>query len=120
MNDPGERFTNLGKVVIDPAMYAGGQKRKPFKKASHMLIVAAVRVEQEPAGNPGILARELPAHLAQIGQFPLIVIQQFFAHALLYLVLTADQFQHCVEFDFFVHVFVDDLSFNVKLETPAE
>jgi hypothetical protein len=85
-----------------------------------MRIVAAIRIEQQPARNLGILARELAAHLAQIGQFALIVFQQFLAHALLHLVLAADQLQHCVEFDLFVHVLVEDLALDMKPQAPAQ
>jgi len=85
-----------------------------------MGIVAAIWVEQQPARHPGILARELAAHLAQPGEFSLVVFQEFLAHALLYLVLTADQLQRCIELDFFVHVFVNDLAFDVEPQAAAE
>ena len=81
MDDSGERFTDLGKIVVDPAMHAGGKKREALEKTIHVRIVAAIRIEQEPARNLGILARKLAAHLAQIGQFALIVFQHFLAHA---------------------------------------
>jgi hypothetical protein len=120
MNNSGKRLAYLGKIVVDPAMDPRGKKREALQKTAHVRIVAAVRIQQEPPGYLGILARKLAAHLVQIGQFALIVFQHLLAHDLLYLVLAADQFQYRVEFDLFVHVFVSDLPFDMKPQASAE
>ena len=85
-----------------------------------MGIVAAIGIEQQSACDSGILARELAAHLAQPGELSFVVFQQFLAHALLYLVLTTDQFKGCIELDVFIHVLVHDLAFDVKLQAAAQ
>jgi hypothetical protein len=46
MDDSGEGFTDLGKIVVDPAMHTGGKKREAFKETIHVRIVAAIRIEQ--------------------------------------------------------------------------
>ena len=76
-----EGFADLGEIVVDAAMDPRGEEREAFQQAIDVGIFAALGVEQEPAGNARILARKLPAHLAQIGQLALIVFQQFLAHA---------------------------------------
>src|ERR1035438_3523609 len=80
MDDSCERFADLRKIVVDAPMDAGGQQREAFQEPIDMRVVAAIRIEQKPPGDLGILARKLSAHLAQIGQLALIVFQQFFAH----------------------------------------
>ena len=80
MNDLRQRFTDLGKIIIDPAVDACGKKRKSFEETAHVRIVAVFGVKQQPPRHLRILARKLPTHLAQIGQFALIVFQEFLAH----------------------------------------
>jgi hypothetical protein len=64
MDDPGKGFTDLWKIVVDPAMHPGGKEREALKESIHVRIVAAIRIEQEPPRNFWILARKLAAHLA--------------------------------------------------------
>jgi hypothetical protein len=90
MDDFGKSFADLGKVVVDPPMHTGREKREAFEETTHVRIVASIRIEQKPPSNLRILARKLSAHLAQIGKFTLIVFKHFLAHSLLHLVLAAD------------------------------
>ena len=62
-----ERLGDLGKLVVDLAADPTGEEREAFEEALDVGVFALRRVELEPAGDLGVVARELGSDLAEVG-----------------------------------------------------
>jgi hypothetical protein len=80
---------NFREIVLDAQVDSSRQKCESFKETLDMRVVAAVRLQEQAAGDAGILLGKLTPKLAKVDKFAFVVFEQFFAHGLLYLVLAA-------------------------------
>ena len=62
---PEQSIGQLGKFVIQPVVYPGGEKRDPFQQASDMRVVHHIGREAKPAGDLRMCRGELTSQPAQ-------------------------------------------------------
>jgi hypothetical protein len=66
IEDAEQSLGDLGKLVVDFEMDAGGEEGEGFEEALDVRIVALIGFEDETAGDLGIFLSELGAELAEI------------------------------------------------------
>ena len=76
IDDVEEGLTDLGEIVIDPAVDPGGQEGEPFQKPLDMRVVAAVGLQPEGLGDLLVLLREVGAEPPQEAEFFFVIFLQ--------------------------------------------
>ena len=80
MQNAEHRLGDFGELVVDLEVDAGGEEGEGFEHTLDMRVFALIGLEHEAGGYLGILGGELDAHLAQEGEFALVVEQQVIPH----------------------------------------
>ena len=77
-------FGDLGKLVVELAVDACAEEGKCLDDALDVRVFALFAIEQEALGDLRVTPCEVAGQFAQVGQFPLVVGQQFFQHSVLF------------------------------------
>ena len=80
IDDAEEGLGDLGELVIDFEVDAGGEEGEGLDHALDVGILAFVRFEAEARGDLGIFFGELRAHLAEECQLAFVVEEEVVAH----------------------------------------
>jgi hypothetical protein len=80
VEDIQERLGDLGKIVVDLAVYPGAEKGKSLDEPFGMWVFALIGFEEEPPGNLGVLFREFNPHFTNKSKLPLIIAEKVVVH----------------------------------------
>jgi hypothetical protein len=80
VEDPEQRVGDLGKLVVEPVVHAGGEEGETFEQPSDVRIVDAIRRQPQPPGDLRMRDRKLGGKSPDRIQLAVVVREQGIRH----------------------------------------